>query len=336
MADVFISHAREDSDTAQRLAAVLESHGWSVWLDSHIAAGERWDDVIERELAAAKCVAVLWSCDSVKSTWVRNEARRGLQAGRLIPAILDRVNVQIPVEFDGEQTADLKDWDGDATHPGCVALVAGVDRVLRNVPGAPAIYRAPITPHVPVRWTRRTLIYLSVLTVLFAGGVLAYRAPWASPSIVLMDSPLPDVVYDKEAAAKGQTNASVLADILRDLPVSVLKESTDLEWHREEEMRRLNPSLIIIHSSAFYSKTNGSDNAGKLFSFLDYMKTTQTRFLIYSRVSPVEFEQAVRERIPALTQRVQTWQVPGGANASFTDPVTRRTLKQIVAKVLNL
>jgi hypothetical protein len=90
VADVFISHAREDHETGQHLAVILQERGWSVWLDSQITTGERWDDVIERELAAAKSIVVLWSANSVTSNWVRNEARRALQSGRLVPAILDR------------------------------------------------------------------------------------------------------------------------------------------------------------------------------------------------------------------------------------------------------
>ena len=149
-----------------------------------------------------------------------------------------------------------------------------------------------------------------------------------------MDSPLPDVVYDKDAAAKGQTNATAIADILKDLRVAVFKESTDLEWHREADILRMNPTLIIIHGSAFYSQTNGSDNAGKLLSFLEYMKDADTGFIVYTRVPVEEFERVVAERMPAAKHRFRFWQVPGGPHASFSDQATRRRLIQIVKEVL--
>jgi hypothetical protein len=53
MSDIFISYAREDRETAQRLAETLKAHGWSVWWDTRLKAGEVWDEVIGRELAAA-------------------------------------------------------------------------------------------------------------------------------------------------------------------------------------------------------------------------------------------------------------------------------------------
>jgi hypothetical protein len=150
-----------------------------------------------------------------------------------------------------------------------------------------------------------------------------------------MDSQLPETVYDDDVAAKGLTNASTIGDVLRDLPISLRTESTTAEWHREQEIRRLDPSLIVIHGWAFYSRTSRSPNEGRLIELLDYMKTSRTRFLIYTRVSPEEFEQAVRERIPSLGARVRVWQVPGGANASFAEPASQRSLKELVLQMLD-
>lgn len=59
VADAFISYAREDHDAASALARVIESAGWDVWWDREILAGQSFDDVIERELSAAKVVVVL-------------------------------------------------------------------------------------------------------------------------------------------------------------------------------------------------------------------------------------------------------------------------------------
>jgi hypothetical protein len=333
VADVFISYSRLDQAHANAVAGGLESRGWSVWFDTRLIAGDTWDDVIERELTNAGCVVVLWSKHSVKSRWVRAEARRALKAHKLVPATVD--GAPTPVDFDEVQTADLANWQYDLEHQGFLSVVEGVRRVMHGVPhGANPSPAAVLRPSR--RFGKRALLCGMGAVVLLACSGIAYWKPWAQTTVLLMDSPLPDVVYDKDAAAKGQTNATAISDILKDLPVVVMKESTDLEWHREDEIRKLSPSLIIIHSSAFYSRTNGSDNAGKLISFLGYMKSSTVRFLIYSRVSPEGFERVVRERFPELSGRVQTWQVPGGPAASFNDPVTRRTLKELVRKVLNL
>ena len=74
MRDVCMSYAREDRERARVLAQALQSCGWSVWWDPEILPGETWDEVIERELAAARCVVVLWSSQSIGKKWVRRAA----------------------------------------------------------------------------------------------------------------------------------------------------------------------------------------------------------------------------------------------------------------------
>jgi len=68
MADIFISYAREDETTAQRLRDVLASQGWDVWRDKEgIATGSSWGNSIETALRDAKCVVVLWSVPALSS-----------------------------------------------------------------------------------------------------------------------------------------------------------------------------------------------------------------------------------------------------------------------------
>jgi len=47
-------------------------------VDRIIPPGITFDDVIEQNLDAAKCVIVLWSRESVKSKWVKTEASEGI------------------------------------------------------------------------------------------------------------------------------------------------------------------------------------------------------------------------------------------------------------------
>ena len=48
MADVFISYAREDAESARRFADAFQVLGFSVWWDDALRSGEAFDESIER------------------------------------------------------------------------------------------------------------------------------------------------------------------------------------------------------------------------------------------------------------------------------------------------
>ena len=110
MSDIFISYAREDQPQAKRFAAAFEVRGWSVWWDQHIKPGTPFDTVIERELAEARCVVVLWSKHSVEKHWVRAEAGEALQRGILVPVLLD--DVSLPLAYRQIQALKFPRWKG--------------------------------------------------------------------------------------------------------------------------------------------------------------------------------------------------------------------------------
>ena len=56
-----------------------------------------------RELAAARCVIVLWSKDSCVSLWVLEEATDGRERGALIPVLIEAVRP--PLGFRSIQAA---------------------------------------------------------------------------------------------------------------------------------------------------------------------------------------------------------------------------------------
>ncbi len=142
MADIFISYARTDVETARTLAEALETQGWSVWWDRRIPAGRRFDEVIDAQLSAARCVISLWSEAGVASHWVREEAADARERGILTPAFLEPVRA--PLGFRSLQSADLNGWRGDRSHGGFQQLVEDIEALL-GAPGA----REPASEPVP-------------------------------------------------------------------------------------------------------------------------------------------------------------------------------------------
>jgi hypothetical protein len=120
MSDIFISYAREDRPRAETLARVLEENGWSVWWDRSIPAGKSFPQVIQEEMAKARCVLVLWSAFSVAKEWVIEEALEAKKRGTLVPIQIDQV--EPPWGFRLLQARDLVGWNGTATAPSFQSL----------------------------------------------------------------------------------------------------------------------------------------------------------------------------------------------------------------------
>lgn len=131
MADVFISYAREDRARAEHVARGLAALGLQAFWDTEIPPGQTWADYIEGKLNQCRAVVVLWSANSTKSQWVREEARMGRDKAKLIPALLD--NSQAPFGFGEVQAADLSTWNGDPNHPEWRRFAGAV----QNAVGAP-------------------------------------------------------------------------------------------------------------------------------------------------------------------------------------------------------
>lgn len=110
LADVFISYAHNNLRQVTPVSQHLQSGGLSLWWDKHLQAGDDFPLVIEREIASAGSVLVLWSEDARNSLWVRAEATEALDDNKLVQARLD--GVKPPLPFTIVQTIDLRRWRG--------------------------------------------------------------------------------------------------------------------------------------------------------------------------------------------------------------------------------
>jgi hypothetical protein len=133
MADIFVSYKRADRESVAPIVGLLAAQGWSVWWDAQLAGGEHWDQVIEREINAARCVVVVWSPSSVdrkKSYYVYLEAHTGLERDILVPVTIQ--HAMPPFAFKLVQARDLSGWDGAPAHAAARDLVADVRRMVER------------------------------------------------------------------------------------------------------------------------------------------------------------------------------------------------------------
>lgn len=173
MADIFLSYAREDRARAAQVAQGLQANGFDVFWDTEIPPGVTWADHIESKLSQCKALIVLWTGESVKSQWVREEARMGRDKGVLIPVMLD--TVPAPLGFGELQAADLSSWNGEAEHPQWGHVLNAL-RARMSVPAAAPVMGAPARAapkqKAPV-WAWAAVSALGVIAALIVIGLFA-------------------------------------------------------------------------------------------------------------------------------------------------------------------
>lgn len=88
----------------------MEKDGHSVWWDLRVHPGSNFTTEIAHALNNADTVVVLWSRNSIKSTWVLDEAAAGRDSSKLLPVLLDTSTP--PLGFRQFQNVDLSNWSG--------------------------------------------------------------------------------------------------------------------------------------------------------------------------------------------------------------------------------
>ena len=188
------------------------------------------------------------------------------------------------------------------------------------------------------------------------------------PVVAILDTPAPRGVYEQETRDKSGTNADDLNEVLRDLPITILKETIGADWEREEQILRQRPDLIMIHRSGFFHAMNQEFRFGypddaasfdearakwlyeiadnKLIAMLGFIgqSSPHTAFVVYSRGTGggwaddqyrADWVKSVEGRFPVLKGRVATILVPGGPQGgSFEDAATRELFRQSVHSIL--
>ncbi len=262
---VFLSYAREDTDAARRIADALRSHGVEVWFDqSELRGGDAWDAKIRKQIReCALFVPVISARTQERSEgyfrleWKLAVERMHMMAeGRafLAPVVVDATPdaaALVPAEFKRVQWIRLP---GGLPTP---EFVAQVQRLIGGTGGARV--SSPVGPGImgvdtrvtPDRARSGKLGLAILLLAVVVGGMLwklspGHAAPPSGPPVVLlMDTSAHDRVYDALTLESGGTNADDITDVLHDLPVRIVKETTSWLWRREAEVVAENPALVV-------------------------------------------------------------------------------------------
>lgn len=249
MADVFLSYARPNQKDAKRIADLLRASGHSVWYDENLPAHRPYTDVISEQLDEASAVLVLWTADSAASHWVRSEANRALQTGRLVQLRLD--GARLPMPFDQIQCADLRRWNGRSNAAGwkmvadSLAALTGQER--------------PASLSSPAASNRRQLLLGSGAAAILGVGGFAFwlnRKPAMSPEAALLLQKGLDALQANDALDPEDEGSTAQA-------IALLKDATRLAPKSEVGWGGLALAYAARRRSAPAAERPGLEARGK-------------------------------------------------------------------------
>lgn len=167
-----MSYSRDDLARAKPVIDALTADGLDVWWDGLLAGGDAYAHTTEAALETADAVVVLWSARSIQSHWVRDEATRGRDRGRMVPVSLD--GTMPPLGFRQIQYIDLSGWKGKRD----AAAFAQLRRAIDATAGAPRsqLSFASSTAGVPRLSRRGALAAGGGLVAVIGGGAIAWQA----------------------------------------------------------------------------------------------------------------------------------------------------------------
>lgn len=207
MVDLFISYARTNRATAQRLAEAVTALGYVVWWDEELPAHLSYGEVITQKIGEAKATLVVWSRESAASEWVRAEADMARNQKKLIQTAIDDCTPPLP--FNQIQYAALGDWTGDADHPGWRKVRSSLAALCGPAPAeasgplpivAPAaklppaaLYQPPHRPKSRSRANRVAAVTIaaSLAVILTVGGLVLLKGPPAAQATPTPARPAP-------------------------------------------------------------------------------------------------------------------------------------------------
>jgi len=253
-----------------------------------------------------------------------------------------RLNPELPDQLENTINKSLEK-DKEIRYQSSRELVVDLKRLKRDTSGEP-VATAAATQEAAKRPRLMRVVMLSLAAVAIIALVLIWLGLLGSrPQLVIvMDSPHPARVYDEETLSANGTNADVLSDILSDLAVRRQKEAIGPDWHRDEEILRFGPDLVIIHYSGFRQE-DGSGPRTRLKLLIRFLAGSDTKVLIYSRAPESQLRanvdkllQDLYEDYSGLRERIHVFGVTDYGPPKWLDAGTSGNLKLRVKDILDL
>jgi lysozyme len=163
------------------------------------------------------------------------------------------------------------------------------------------------------------------------------------PLVLLMDSHIAENVYCPRTRKNAGSNYDDITKLLKDLPIRIAYEPTNLAWQNQQHVLDERPSLVIIHASAFQEKTASMEGNTKLINFLNSLKGTGIHVLVYTRGLSQDSPSDVQKRWevlmhalhdPDLKKNAKYFLMPQRQQACFEDPKDGEPFREKIKAML--
>src|SRR5260221_7646507 len=116
---------------------------------------------------------------------------------------------------------------------------------------------------------------------------------------------------------------------------------TSLGFQDDQRVLNLNPDLVVIHASAFFDDTQPLLGNRRLINFLESVKKSRAKVLVYTRGLPDQPEQRIKDDWERIKQTVaasdgkfQLFIMPKGTDPCFKNPLAGEPFRNKVREML--
>ncbi len=318
MSHIFLSYSSKDKVKTKKLATIFEKQGWKVWWDKNIPPGAAFDRAIGKALDQANCIVVLWSPNSVKSSWVLEETYEGRERGILVPALIE--TTRLPFGYRTIQYVDLSKWKGsskDAVLQKLLEQVAAMQPIplpakstSKKKATSPKLSRKAKPKSVkamPASFKRKLSGALDGKTIVFTGTLSESRNAHAEKVdtvgarfVNTISSKTDYLVVGEKPGEKKLTDARK----------HDVKEITEEQWHKilnKAYRRTLLGKNIVFTGKLSESRTVQEERAEALGAIVQRNISGKTDYLIVGeKAGQVKLDRAVELGVELIAEKV--WQ----------------------------
>jgi len=286
LADIFLSYCRRDLDRVEKIAAMLKSHGYSIWWDRDLVGGTDFSHETQHALESAKAVVVVWSKEAVASAWVRDEASLARSSGSLISICIE--DVLPPLGFQQYHAIDFKDFStNEATENSFRQLFKALDHKIENTADADGENRKldvgavvePISAPGIIAWIKAN----QIISVVAAIGLVAMAGVLLATSRSI-DQDANTASADQSANTASNQDADRLAQrahaSIAVLPLTNLTNDVEQEFFALGVSSEVQDRLVDIEALAVTALTSSFAFKDKSWDVRSIGKALNVNYLL--------------------------------------------------------